>query len=359
MAITDSIATFFGRLRAPDARAGSEQRLAQPASPPAPLRVIVEVPGLPPSIRDLGVGHHLFGSSPDCDLILPDIDTPRLASLRYAVGPRGAAVVLVPEGEGMLRDGQPLPAGQPVVLAGVTQFEVDGLLLTIEPPSGIVSTVRAPEGEREDAPRVDSSRAAAAEWMRRVGAGAQDLPVRSVLKDMRGPAIALLVALISALAAWWLQGHSGSATANAARSSTAEMAAAAQPRLSSANDVVSELKRHLASADLVERVTIVPGSNEIVLEGAVGTREEKRLVDVLAAVRARTDVTITSRVKPDPSAIGRSIAAVALAPYPFVVFRDGERYKVGDTLPSGWKIESIAAGKVVVTREGLREAFEF
>lgn len=361
MAATDSISSFFARLRGQGQGAGVDALAAVPPAPLQPLRVIVEVPGLPPSSRDLGLGQHVLGASPDSDLILPDISDARLASLRYAVGPRGAAVVLMPESNRIARDGELLPAGQPVVLSGTTRFEVEGVLLTIEPPPGIVSTVRADAGAAA-APatgdRFAASRDTAAEWFKRVGAGAQGLPARSVVRDMRGPAIALFVALLSALAAFWLQGGSNGA-AEAARRTGAAVAVADVARLTGQAEVVAEIKRRLLSADLAERITIVPGPKEIVLEGAVGIREEKRLVEVLAAVRARTDIIINSKVKPDPSAIGRSISAVALAPKPFVVFRDGERYKVGDTLPSGWKIENIQAGKVIVTRDGLREVFEF
>jgi hypothetical protein len=93
----------------------------------------------------------------------------------------------------------------------------------------------------------------------------------------------------------------------------------------------------------------------VVVEGSVTDRQEERYRALLAGLRRRSAVELRSQVKPVALPAQSQIAGVALAPVAMVVMQDGARFHVGDTLPKGWRIESITAQGIVLSRDSLRE----
>jgi hypothetical protein len=110
----------------------------------------------------------------------------------------------------------------------------------------------------------------------------------------------------------------------------------------------------LAAANLAPPVRVTLEEGRLVLTGSVTPDERARAFDVIASMRARSDLPVEVALAADPDA-GMFVAAVFLEPAAFMVGRDGRRYAPGQRLPDGGVLEALDETSALVNRDGVRE----
>jgi hypothetical protein len=84
------------------------------------------------------------------------------------------------------------------------------------------------------------------------------------------------------------------------------------------------------------------------------TQEKVRLTNILDAFSRRSAVPLTDMTRLS-SGLDSFVVAVALEPVRFVVGVDGQRYREGDLIMEGWRVENITRGYVTVSRGGEQD----
>jgi hypothetical protein len=129
----------------------------------------------------------------------------------------------------------------------------------------------------------------------------------------------------------------------------------------SISEAVKSAQGLINRVDLSERIKVVAQNGTLRLSGEVGGSEVRRWQDAEAIIRSRSSVKVETSVRLDPSesTAGRGIAGVALAPERYVLARNGQRLRIGETLPEGWVIRDIDETRVLLERDGFSESLTF
>jgi hypothetical protein len=293
--------------------------------------------------QPFAAGEIVIGASPECDIVVADLDLPEAATLRLEHIGSASLFTLTALGEGVEARGRELPVGHPLVFterAVFTLAEDYDFEAFYAPAKNPV----APPGSLPVLLLCGAVLLAAAAWT--IG---QPLP-----RPAPAPA----------------QTHEAPEAAAAPR-----VAAPGAPPLDAAGirrprieDVESPAARiALAEADLRARLVagnLVPplrvGAREatLLVAGAVTADERARLVDILQAFRERVEVPVEMVLESEPRA-APFFTAVVLEPEAFVIGADGRRYRVDQRLPDGGVVESIDDESIVVNRDGLRERINY
>jgi hypothetical protein len=301
-----------------------------PSDSSALLRVQVEVAGFPPSVKNLGPGNYTLGASPDCDLVIPEAPADEVALLHIRTG--GEPHEIVSLARGITMNGHPFSMQQRVPLMAETSLKIGGTKITLTPK---VSNFQR-----------------AGQMFRNVKA-----PM-----SFTTPMALLFVAIAIGLTAWFSSGgapppieYSYSIPQRSAPSIAAVSAAA---KLETPDEAANELNRLFRAADLASQISAASDGSLVLVTGAVDSRAETRMNEMLRLVGSRTRITIRSAVRPDTTTLIDAISGVELQPARYIVLKDGERYRVGDLMPNGWSVESIEDRQVVIVRDGLRETLD-
>lgn len=338
MAAVQDFASTLARLR--PVIAGSQSG--------ARVRVELIAEGAVASARDLGEGVYRIGARSDCDLIIPEASAPHIATLKVEKAKDGHwTLSLVPFTDDLTLDGKPLAGFNPIAIrdaatlaAGSTQLRFTPLGLT-SALSGLAKAAGQRMASAGDAGRFGSLNGPPIP-------GAGNAPGKSLLTPKRLLLVAGLLFGAALLSTFWdAIGASGSGGAGGP--------VASEPKIEAPTDVIRLVRQELAAADLADHIRARLEAGAVVLEGAVSARQEDRYRSLLPALRRRSAVEIRSNVRPVATPLQSQIAAVALEPMPMVIMQSGERFQVGDTMPSDWRVESITSQGVVISRGTLRE----
>ena len=310
--------------------------IAGAGSEPARARVQIISDGKVAGSRDLEDGEYRIGARADCDLVVPDAHFPHIALLKVSNSSTNEGrLTLVPFIPSVTLDGDTLPAFAAAEITTTATVAVGPTLLRLTPGGRPAKTTPEP------APAV---------VRRAVAASARTFSLSSIDPSKLILAAGLLgaAALVSTL-----RDDPGLSFGRGAGDPVA--VADAGPKIADSGDMLKLVRQQLAVADLSDALTARADGKAILIEGSVTDRQEDRFRTILAALRRKTSVELRSQVKPVALPAQSQIAGIALAPVAMVVMQDGGRYQVGDTLPKGWRVESISTQGVVLTRDSLRE----
>lgn len=309
----------------------------RPASTEPRARVQILSDGMVAGSRDMEDGEYRIGARADCDLVIPEAHFPHIALLKVlnsAVA--GARLSLVPFIPGVTMNGEVIAPFAAVQISETASIAIGSTLLRLTPGG---RPAKSPPQQAARAPR-----------------GADITPSRWAGLVSRIDPIKLMIAAALLCAAALVSSLREETSSVAFRSVDDAVAqAAATPKITDAAEMLKLVRHQLSVADLSDTITPRIEGKSIVVEGSVTDRQEERFRSLLAGLRRRTSVELTSQVKPVALPLQSQIAGVALAPVAMVVMQDGGRFQVGDTLPKGWRVEAISAKGVVLTRESLRE----
>lgn len=315
----------------------------------ARARVEILKDGTLAGFRDLPEGVYRIGARSDCDLVVPDTNTPHIATLKIEKAPSGRwDLSFVPFIEGLMQDGRAIVAFNPVKLTGPSAISIGEATLRVS-PLGIAGTLgdiarNAGQTMRQGTAggRVGSLNGPPVE-----GIDLARLPRLKARPLLLAAGFLFFAALLSSF--WDVFG------ASVLRPILGGRAATAEARIEDPADVLKLTRQQLLTADLADHVKARLDGKTLVLEGALTDRQEERYRAILPGLRRRSAVEIRSHVRPVAMPTQSLIAAVALEPLPMLIMQSGERYQVGDTLPQDWRVESITAQGVVLSRGALRE----
>ncbi len=325
MAMLDKPLAYLQNLGQPGAGVVEES-----SSPPAFVKVRVEVKGFPPSAKALEPGNYTLGSSPECDLIIPEAPADEIALLHVRGGTEPHELVSM--SRGIMLGGKPFNPQTRVSLLAETVLEVGPAKITF-------------------IPRVNKMQRAG-QMLAKVNPGA----------SFKTPVTMLLIAAALGLVAWYSSGSAPTPIRSfnfnlPERPSGLQNTASTAP-ITNAKDTSDELNRLFNAADLSSQIEAKTDGTQVTVQGAISMGAEPRMNEIMRLVGTRSNVPIKSMVRPDSSTLIEAIAGVSLQPSRYIILTDGERYRVGDLMPNGWSVESIDQQQVIVTRDGLRETLD-
>jgi len=297
--------------------AGLSAAVADPGLGAADWRLtVVEGPNRDARL-DLPPGSYRIGDDADADILLadPGAGAPALRLIVPGAGP----ALLRAEAEGARFAGRPLRAGEarPVTRGG--ELRLGATVIRLEPPVALLV-------------RMDGRRRAI-RW--RVAGAA---------------AAAVILAAAGALGPLLL-------TDVGARPEDRRAAAARpEPARVDRDAARGALAARLQEAELgADRLRVSDGANgALLVEGRLNAAETARFAEVRrwydAAHGAGPALVARLGVDIAPPRPALRIRAVSLAPVPYVIASDGEKYGEGAVLEDGWVIESIDRERVVMRR---------
>ncbi|WP_154664934.1 SctD/MshK family protein [Allorhizobium undicola] len=124
-----------------------------------------------------------------------------------------------------------------------------------------------------------------------------------------------------------------------------------------ASAIASELRQTIRMARLPDGLTVEETAQEIRVsqpQGALRLQDKTKLADIIKSLSRRSPLPIIDKTTMTSDLSG-FIAAAALQPQRFVIGTDGKRYREGDLLPGGWRLDSIEGNGVSVSRDGTSE----
>lgn len=258
--------------------------------------------------QDLAAGSYAIGGDLGCDIILPDVSEPLLATLDVeVVGNRFVASMQV-EANGLTVNDEIVDAGRVFPEQRSLRFAYGAFEFSV-----IGEKVRA-EGDAK------SSGISVTNWL--FGA-----------------------ALLVAAAAGAVQLTSGKTTAPVVPR-VINPVQPPNPDEVRAKDLFATLTRRIAAADLAEKVKLRQQGIFVTATGTLSEFEYLRWRELTSSLATADLGLLKSSIDLEP--FGQDlVAGFGWSPQAYVVTKQGQRYREGDTLPSGWKIDSI-------TRQGIR-----
>jgi hypothetical protein len=282
--------------------------------------------------QPFAAGEIVIGSSPECDIVITDIDAPEAATLRLEHIGSACLLTLTALAGGVVARGRELPVGHPLVF-----------------------TERALFSLAED-----------------YTFEAFFAPARTPIAAPGSMPVLLICGAVLLAAATWSLGQTPPrpAAPSATVPVVAEAASvdAATIRRPAINDVDSpsarialaeaDLRARLVSGNLIPPLRVGARGTTLLVAGAVTADERERLIAVLDAFRERIDVPLEMSLESEPRS-APFFTAVVLEPEAFVIGSDGRRYRIDQRLPDGGVIETIDENSIVVNRNGLRERVDY
>lgn len=307
----------------------------------------VSLGGAPAARRVLHPGDHTCGRSPSCDVILPDLDVDVVAQLLLSADGSMSVRSFVADLD-LRRDGssgresgaERLPIGAVRAFGPGSSLSRRNLVLRIaarrdEP---LLPPEEAEAGTQALAS--DPTAASTTRWASE-GSGSPGVPP-SKTGLPRLPLVLCGLATLLAVLAWGL----------ADGPPPTDPIAPAQALSSTAE---ADLRLAIASADILSPVEVTVSEQGLRLAGEVTDSERERLATIAEAVQARRKIAIALDLTTTRSAVRESIAAVLLAPELAVFGKDGSVYRIGDTLPEGWRVDAIDPAGIRVQRGSVVE----
>lgn len=287
--------------------------------------------------RTLGNGEYRIGARSDCDIVVPDAPAAHFALLKVdGAGAGGTTMILVPFLPGMVADGLAAAPFVPLEIRKATTITIGGTTLHCAPArtaslaERTAKAVATAKAQAESAPRPSFR-----------------LPALDPRKMLLAAGLLFGAAFVSSFLdtsslPFGLGGGSGI------------QATATDAKVADAGEMVTLIRRQLTIADLGDTIAPRLDGKTIVIEGSVSDRQEDRYRGLLAGFRRRSPVELRSQVQPVAMPAQSQIAGVALSPVALVVLQDGGRFRVGETMPVGWKVEAITDQGVSLSRDALR-----
>lgn len=335
-----------------DRRGSGAEQEAWPegeAPPPLPLADVEDEPFVV-RVSDRGevcfeqtfaAGEIIIGASPECDIVIADIDRLEIAAIRLEHIGAACLLTLTALDEGVEARGRELPIGHPLVfteravflVAGDYQFEA------FYAPSKV--PIAAP-GSAPVLLICGAVLLAAAAWTLGQSPPRPDMPDSAPMIATPQSALPEVVLQRSVDEANLRRPEIDEVESPAARMALAE----------------ADLRARLVSANLTPPLRVGARGTTLLIDGAVTGEERERLVEVLAGFRDRVEVPIEMSLESEPRG-APFFTAVVLEPEALVIGADGRRYRIDQRLPDGGVIETIDEESIVVNRDGLRERINY
>jgi hypothetical protein len=243
--------------------------------------------------QDLGAGSYRIGGDLTCDIIIPDITEGTVATLIIDQSGNQAGVALISEATGLTANNENLEMGSTLTNKIKLNFNYGPLEFRV---------------------------------------------FRNVEKKERSTAIfaflALGLALTAAITQYILsRPPEPIVIAPKVEPTTVEGQLA---------DLRERLQRRNIAADLAERVKLSATQNALIATGTLSEQEYLRWREITTTLSTQDQGLLRNRV--DFETFGNDmVQGYVWSPQPYVITRAGERFKAGDTLPSGWIVESVTS----------------
>jgi hypothetical protein len=282
--------------------------------------------------QPFAAGEIVIGSSPECDIVITDIDVAEAATLRLEHIGTACLLTLTALTPGVEARGRELPVGHPLVFTEralffiAEDYEFEAFYAPTKNP------IAAP-GSTPILLICGAVLLAAAAWT------ISQTPPRPAAPPAPAPAVSQPI----------------SVDETALRRPEINNVESASARIALAE---AELRARLVSANLIPPLRVGARGATLLVDGAVTTDERQRLVEVLEVFRERVDTPIEMTLESEPRA-APFFTAVVLEPEAFVIGADGRRYRIDQRLPDGGTIETIDEESIVVNRNGLRERINY
>jgi hypothetical protein len=318
------------------------------------------------SERRLGPGVIVVGGSLSCDLVIPSLLDSELCELILPSLPdkpfKVTALV-----EGLVVNGRELRMGQSLASPRM-ELSADGVTLRL---GASIDENDALEGAGSGGPDM------VAAWMDRArrAAGISSVPREAgpgPVSPSLGPqarasaAIATLgrhplAGVVRANPGYGLIGLAGGLALLAflisgwpsARFTPPDLAGLTGAGLGTASPLLAEIRRRLVAADLSGAVKAEMNGDAVRLTGMVDPSQGQRLAEMLRLVPQAAGAQIRNEVSIASAEAATGVEAVVLMPARGVVVTGGRLYREGQTLPTGWMVQQIEAGQVVMKRDGI------
>ncbi|HSP25993.1 MAG TPA: hypothetical protein VLQ65_12545 [Saliniramus sp.] len=282
--------------------------------------------------QPFAAGEIVIGASPECDVVITDIDAPEAATLRLEHIGSACLLTLTALAGGVVARGRELPVGHPLVF---TERAVFSLAEDYE-FQAFFAPAKTPVAAPGSTPVLLICGAvllAAAAW------SLGQAPPRPEAPVAPAPVVADVTSVDEATIR--------RPTINDVESPAARIALAE-----------ADLRARLVSGNLIPPLRVGARGTTLLVAGAVTADERERLVSVLEPFRERIDVPIEMSLESEPRS-APFFTAVVLEPEAFVIGADGRRYRIDQRLPDGGVIETIDENSIVVNRNGLRERVNY
>jgi hypothetical protein len=322
--------------------------------------------------RRLGAGAVVIGGGLSADLVIPALLDAELCEIILPSTPDKPLKVTALV-EGLVVNGRELKRGQ-AVSANRLELSADGVVIGVSAGADESTVMAEPALSRQDMIRerlagwIDRAKRGAdadrpggdpAQAMRGAGprvegaAGAFQAATEPAVAAMRAnPGLALTgLALALALFAFLLSGWPS------ARFTPPNSAGPAAADRDSPAGMLAEVRRRLLAADLAGAVKAEMAGGAIRLSGTVDPNQAQRLGEFLRTAAARPGgLALRNEVTMTSADAATGVEAVVLAPGRGVIVTGGRLFREGQTLPSGWLVEEIAAGEVRLKRDSVHMA---
>lgn len=279
--------------------------------------------------RELGPGDYRIGSQPDCDIVLAEAPAAHFAVLKISREGPDLALAIIPFAAGLTHRGLAAQPFVPLHLGTAAEIGIGRATLRL----GATTPASA------DLPKVRAK-------------AAVPKPVAGRLTAVEPRTMLLAAGLLFGAAFVSSMLDTGFPLFRSPVPGSA--APAGETKVADAGEMMTLIRQQLTAADLADTLRANYDGKTILIEGAVSDRQEDRYRLLLAALRRRSPVEIRSQVQPVASPLHSQIAGVALAPVALVVMQDGGRFRVGDTMPKGWRVEAINDQGVILARDAMR-----
>jgi hypothetical protein len=331
--------------------------------------------------RRLGPGAIVIGGGLQADLVIPALLDAELCEIILPSTPDKPlkATALV---EGLVVNGRELRRGQSISAAQL-DLSADGVMIRFaggeDEGRMLAEPVRSPQDALQDkltgwlerakrkaeivhrttgaGPAREPEPAQGERGGYAVGAGSAGtgpgMAGVAVLERLRAnPGLALMgLALGLALLAFLLSGWPS------ARFTPPNLAGLAGADRDSPAATLAEIRRRLVAADLAGAVKAEIAGGAVRLSGLVDPNQAQRLGELLRVVAPRPGAgALRNEVTMASADAATGVEAVVTAPSRGVVVSGGRLFREGQTLPSGWLVEEIAAGEVRLKRDSMNVA---
>ena len=260
-----------------------------------------------PHVVELGAGEHVLGCGPAADLLVPDAPAEETLLLRCDDPPGSGAMVAVALTDGLRLRDRILRVGVPAPLGDRATVTAGALTLQFETQAPAVG------------PR----------WL---------VP-------------AALLGGSAVLALWALAGVPGLPSPPPA------IAGLRGALPETAETLAADLTARLAQQNLGATATVRDGTVRVA--GATGPDEARRVRGLAEAAARRSRVPVITAVTAETDPAAAQFTAVALAPRAYVTWRDGRRFRPGDTLPDGSVLSAIGESGLTLSRDGAETRVRF
>ncbi|MDQ0456394.1 SctD/MshK family protein [Rhizobium paknamense] len=128
-----------------------------------------------------------------------------------------------------------------------------------------------------------------------------------------------------------------------------------------ASAVAAEISQSLRLAHLPDQVTVETAEDRITIgrpDVRLRLEDKARLADIIRTISRRSPLPVVDQTQLT-SGLQGFVAAVGYQPMKFIVGTDGKRYREGDLLPGGWRLQAIQDQAIRLAHEASVELVPF